>query len=122
MRLIGKATALHIYIGEADIFEGVPLHEAILVRARELGIAGVTVFRGMSGYGAHRSVHRHSALALWSDDPILVSVIESPANVELLVKAIDGMVTAGCLLTMHEVTAIQYATHSDIVAHAGTRK
>jgi PII-like signaling protein len=113
VRLIGKAKQLQIHIGERDTWEGEPLHAAIVKRARQLGIAGATVYRGTSGYGAHRTLHRHKRLSLSSDDPILVSVIDSPDHIDQLLAALDSMVSGGCLITISDVTVVKYAPHGE---------
>jgi PII-like signaling protein len=111
MRLIGKGKELQIHIGEKDTWEGERLFEAIVKRARQIGIAGVSVYRGMLGYGAHKHVHKHKPL--FHDDPILISIIDSSEHVDQLLSAIDGMVTAGCLITLSDVTVIKYAPRGE---------
>ena len=113
MRLVGKAKMLRIHVGADDKWEGEPLTEAIVKRARQLDIAGATVYRGVLGYGAHRRLHKHKPFALSQDDPMLITVIDTAERVETLLSAIDGMVTGGCLIALSDVTVVKYVEHSD---------
>jgi PII-like signaling protein len=111
MRLVGKAKMLRIHIGADDKWEGEPLHEAIVKRARQLDIAGATVYRGVLGYGAHKRLHKHKPFALSQDDPLLVTVIDSEDKVDKLLAAVDGMVSGGCLIAISDVTVVRYQDH-----------
>jgi PII-like signaling protein len=111
VRLIGKAKMLRIHIGEDDKWEGAPLYEAIVKRARQLDIAGATAYRGILGYGAQGRVHKHKTLSLSHDDPILVTVIDDEEKIDALLAALDGMVTGGCLISISEVTVVKYVEH-----------
>lgn len=113
VRLVGKAKMLRIHIGEDDRWEGEPLHEAIVKRARQLDVAGATVYRGVLGYGAHKRVHKQRSLALSKDAPILVTVIDEAEKVDRLLAAIDGMVAGGCLIAISDVTVVKYAEHAE---------
>jgi PII-like signaling protein len=108
MRLVGRAKMLSIHIGADDRWEGEPLYEAIVKRARQLDLAGATVYRGVLGYGAQKRLHKHKAFALSQDDPVLVSVIDSEEKIDKLLAAIDGMVTGGCLIAISDVTVVKY--------------
>jgi PII-like signaling protein len=113
MRLVGKAKMLRIHIGADDKWEGAPLSEAIVKRARQLDIAGATVYRGVMGYGAHKRLHKHKPFALSQDDPMMVAVVDTEEKVDKLLAAIDGMVTGGCLIAISDVTVVKYFEHSD---------
>ena len=113
MRLIGKAKMLRIHIGEHDRWEGEPLYEAIVKRARQLDVAGATVYRGMLGYGAQGRVHKHKTLALSHDDPILISVIDEEPKINELLAALETMVTGGCLISISDVTVVKYVEHAE---------
>lgn len=109
MRLVGKARMLQIHVGADDQWEGAPLHEAIVKRARQLDVAGATVYRGALGYGAAKRIHKHRTFALSKDDPMMISVIDSADKIEELLAAVDGMVTGGCMITVSDVTVVRYA-------------
>ncbi|MGA8215037.1 MAG: DUF190 domain-containing protein [Candidatus Sulfotelmatobacter sp.] len=110
MKLEGKAKMLRIHFGEDDKWQGKPLYEAIVVKCRELDIAGATVFRGIEGYGASTLIHKKHLL--WSSDrPIMVSVVDTEQNISKLLPALDEMVAEG-LIAMSEVEVIRYV-HQD---------
>ena len=113
MRLVGKAKMLRIHVGADDKWEGEPLTEAIVKRARQLDIAGATVYRGVLGYGAHKRLHKHKPFALSQDDPMLVTIIDTQEKIDTLLAAIDGMVTGGCLIAISDVTVVKYVEHAD---------
>ena len=113
MRLVGKAKMLRIHVGADDKWEGEPLDEAIVKRARQLDIAGATVYRGVLGYGAHKRLHKHKPFALSQDDPMMVTIIDTEEKIDTLLAAIDGMVTGGCLIAISEVTVVKYVEHAD---------
>jgi PII-like signaling protein len=112
MRLVGKAKMLRIHIGADDKWEGEPLYEAIVKRARQLDIAGATVYRGVLGYGAHKRLHKHKPFALSQDDPMMVAVIDTEEKVDKLLSAIDSMVSGGCLIAISDVTVVKYEEHA----------
>ena len=112
MRLIGKAKSLQIHIGEADTWEGVPLHEAIVTRARQLDIAGATVYRGILGYGAHKRIHKHKTLALSHDDPIMISVVDEEEKINKLLASLETMIRGGCMIAVSDVTVVKYEEHA----------
>jgi uncharacterized protein len=110
MKLEGKARMLRIHFGEDDKWQGKPLYEAIVMKCRELDIAGATVFRGIEGYGASTLIHKKHLL--WSSDrPIMVSVVDTEQNIKKLLPALDEMVAEG-LIAMSEVEVIRYV-HQD---------
>lgn len=111
MRLVGKAKMLRIHIGADDKWEGEPLYEAIVKRARQLDIAGATAYRGVLGYGAQKRLHKHKTFALSQDDPMMVAVIDTEDKVDKLLAAVDGMVTGGCLIAISDVTVVRYQEH-----------
>ncbi len=87
-----------------------PLYEAIVIKCRELDIAGATVFRGIEGYGASTLIHKRHLLRS-SDRPIMVSVIDTEEKIKSLIPALDEMVDEG-LIAMSEVEVIRYV-HQD---------
>jgi len=111
VRLVGKAKMLRVHIGENDKWEGEPLYETIVKRARQLDIAGATVYRGILGYGAHKRLHKHHTLALSADDPILITVIDEEEKINKLLAALDSVVTEGCLIAISDVTVVKYVGH-----------
>jgi uncharacterized protein len=106
MRLEGKAKMLRIHFGEDDKWHDRPLYEAIVMKCRELDIAGATVFRGIEGYGASSLIHKQHFLRS-SDRPIMVSVVDNEEKIKTLIPALDEMVDDG-LIAMSEVEVIRY--------------
>jgi uncharacterized protein len=106
MKLEGKAKMLRIHFGQDDKWHDKPLYEAIVQKCRELDIAGATVFRGIEGYGASTLIHKHHLLRS-SDDPIMVSVIDTEDKIRALIPALDEMVDEG-LIAMSNVEVIRY--------------
>jgi PII-like signaling protein len=113
MRLIGKAKMLRVHIGEDDRWEGQPLYEAIVKRAAQLDIAGATVYRGILGYGAHRRIHRHKTIALSSDDPIMIAMVDEEEKINTMIAALETMVSGGCMIAISDVTVVKYLEHGD---------
>jgi hypothetical protein len=99
MNIEGKAKALAVYIGEFDHWHGKPLYAASVEQARELGLAGATVTRGMMGFGANSRIHSTAILRLSEDLPIVVQVIDQPERIDLLLEQLHGMVEEGLVVT-----------------------
>ena len=106
--LTGRAKLMRIFIGESDRWGGKPLHEAIIESLRTNDIAGVTVYRGISGYGAHRRFHKEKRLSLSSDLPIILSVIDEEAKLRAYLPVLEQMVDEG-LVVLSDVDVIKYA-------------
>jgi PII-like signaling protein len=106
----GKAKMMRIYIGENDKWNGKPLHEAIVQGLRAHDVAGVTVYRGILGYGANRRIHKDAALSLSHDRPILLSVVDSEEKLQAFMPILDQMVQQG-LVVLSNVDVIKY-THN----------
>ena len=111
MKIEGEGQLLRIFVGESDRHEGQPLHEAIVRHAREAGIAGATVLRGLLGYGAHSRLHTASILRLSSDLPIIIEIVDKAERIQALLPQLDAMVGEG-LITLEKVHIIAYR-HSD---------
>jgi PII-like signaling protein len=105
----GKAKLMRIYIGENDKWNGKPLYEAIVHGLRAHDIAGVTVYRGILGYGANRRIHKDTALSLSHDRPILLSIVDAEEKLRAFMPVLDRMVQQG-LVVLSEVDVIKY-TH-----------
>ena len=98
---------LRIFIGESDRFEHQPLHEAIVKKARELGISGATVLQGSMGFGANSVIHNDRVLAMSSDLPIVIEIVDARNKIETLLPLLDTMVRDG-MITMEEVRIVMY--------------
>ncbi len=98
---------LRIFAGEADRFEKKPLHEAIVLKARELGLSGATVLRGSMGFGANSVLHTSKVLELSTDLPIVIELVDSEANIQKLLPHLEVMVKEG-MITMEHVRVLMY--------------
>ncbi len=107
MKVNQNGVLLRIFIGESDRFEHQRLYEAIVGKARELGIAGATVLRGTEGYGAHSVVHRTSLLEMSTDLPIVVEIVDTEEQVQRILPHLEQMVQEG-MITMEYVVIILY--------------
>ena len=107
MKLEGEALLVRIFVGESDRFDGRPLYEAIVFKARELGIAGATVFRGLMGYGAQSRIHTAKVLRLSEDLPMVIEIVDREDRIQQLLPLLDEHVQEG-LVTIEKVRVIQY--------------
>ena len=98
------AKLVRIHISETDLYRGKPLYEAIVGKCRELKIAGATVFQGREGYGETAEMHRSHLLR--SDQPIVISIVDSAANIARLVPLVEEMMDTGLIATS-DVSAIR---------------
>jgi PII-like signaling protein len=108
VKIEGKAKMMRIYIGESDHWQDKPLHEALVRAMRAHDLAGVTVYRGILGYGAHRRVHRDKPLHLSSDGSIMLSVVDTEEKLQGFLPIVEQMVSEG-LVVLSEVDIIKYA-------------
>jgi uncharacterized protein len=102
-----SATLLRIFVGEADRQGHKPLYEAIVMKAREHGLAGATVLRGLLGYGHSSVVHTAKMVELSGDLPMVVEIVDSEANIESFLPVLDEMMSSG-LVTLEKVRVLQY--------------
>ena len=109
MQIPRDAVLLRIYFGEDDKFERRPLHEAIVLKAREMQLGGATVLRGHIGFGHSSHIHTTKILRLSQDLPIVVELVDSQEKIEAFLPVLDGMMTSG-LITMEKVQVLQYGT------------
>lgn len=113
MKISGEGKLLRIFLGESDRYEGRPLYEAIVRKARELGLAGATVWRGIEGYGARSRIHTAKILRLSEDLPVLVEIVDSEETIRAALPHFDAMIEAagsGGLVTLEKAEIIKY-TH-----------
>lgn len=108
VKIEGKAKMMRIYIGESDQWRNKPLHEALVRAMRANDLAGVTVYRGILGYGAHRRVHKDKAFHLSHDASVMLGVIDTEEKLQKFLPVVDQMVQEG-LVVLSEVDIIKYA-------------
>jgi PII-like signaling protein len=107
MKLHEQGLLLRIFIGESDKYQGKPLYEAIVHKAKELEMAGATVIRGMSGFGARSKLHTSKFLRLSADMPLIVEIVDSEAYIQRLLPFLDEAVQDG-MITLEKVQVIKY--------------
>lgn len=107
-RIEGRARMMQIFIGDEDRWRDKPLHEALVEAMRANDIAGVTVYRGVLGYGAHRRIHKDKSLHLSHHCPIMLSVIDTQVKLDSLLSVIDQMVQEG-LVVLSDAEIVKYA-------------
>jgi len=100
-----QATLLRIFIGESDTWKGRPVYEAIVLKAREMHLAGATVVRGSMGFGANSRLHTAKLLRLSEDLPVVIEIVDSREKIDGLLEAISPFIGDG-LITMERVEVI----------------
>lgn len=106
------AVLLRIFFGEDDKFEHRPLYEAIVLKARELQLAGATVLRGAMGFGHSSRLHTTKILRLSQDLPLVIEIVDSQEKIDAFLPVLDGMMPSG-LVTLEKVQVLQYGrTHN----------
>jgi uncharacterized protein len=107
MILPQQAALLRIFIGESDRFEHKPLYEAIVLKARELHLAGATVVRGSMGFGKSSRLHTSKILRLSMDLPVIIEIVDSEENIQRFLPSLSEMIKGG-LVIVEQVRVIDY--------------
>lgn len=107
MKTPEEGVLLRIFIGETDRHKGLALYEQIVRKAKELHLAGVTVTRGIMGYGASSEIHTAKILRLSEDLPVIIEIIDSEENLERILPFLDESIEDG-YVTMEKVRIIKY--------------
>ena len=107
MKLSEDGQLLRVFIGESDLWEGEPLFRAIVLKARELGLAGATVLHGTMGFGAASRVHTSRLLELSTDLPIVVELVDTADKIKSLLPFLDEAVEEG-MITIESVRVVKY--------------
>jgi hypothetical protein len=113
MKIEGDGKALAVYIGESDSWHGKPLYAAIVERARELGLAGATVTRGIMGFGANSRIHTTGILRLSEDLPVVIQIFDTPNQINLLLAELHAMVGEGLIVTW-DVKVERYTANAEV--------
>lgn len=111
MKLEGEGKLLRIFIGEADRFDHKPLYEQLVLRAREMGLAGATVLRGIEGFGARSRMHTAKILRLSEDLPVVIEIVDNAEKVDSFARVAGEMIThagVGAMLTEERAHVIRY--------------
>lgn len=107
MTIPENALILRIFIGESDHYEGKPLYEQIVLKARSEQLAGATVLRGPMGFGAASRIHTTKILRLSDDLPLIIEIVDSEEKINAFLPTLDKMMTSG-LATIEPVTVLRY--------------
>ena len=107
MQIPRDAVLLRIFFGEDDRFHNQPLHEAIVLKARELHLGGATVLRGHIGFGHSSRIHTTKIMRLSQDLPVIVEIVDSKEKIDLFLPVLDEMMSSG-LVTIEKVQVLQY--------------
>lgn len=107
MKLFTEARLLRVFIGESDKFEGRPLYQVIVERARQRELAGATVLRGYLGYGANSRIHSARIMRLSEDLPMVIEIVDEPERIISFAAELDGLIQEG-LVTMEKVEVVIY--------------
>jgi PII-like signaling protein len=115
MQIPHEAVLLRIFIGESDRWEHKPLYEAIVLKARELHLAGATVLRGPMGFGKSSRLHTAKILRLSMDLPLVIEIVDSEEKVQAFLPLLNKMMGGG-LLTLEKVRVIEYRAGQELEA------
>ena len=107
MTIPEDGSLLRIFVGESDRHGHHPLYEAIVLKARERGLAGATVLRGVMGFGKHSTLHTAKILRLSEDLPMVIEIIDSAEKINDFLPVLDDMIKDG-LVTVERVRVLQY--------------
>ncbi len=102
MKLPEEGHLLRIFIGEGDRYDGKPLYEWLVLKAREAGLAGATVLRGIEGFGAHSRLHTAKILRLSEDLPVVIEIVDTRERIEAFMPLVDAAIVEG-LATLEKV-------------------
>ncbi len=107
MQLVRDAVLLRVFFGEDDKYKNLPLYEAIVLKAREMHLAGTTVLRGSLGFGHSSRIHTTKILRLAQDLPIVLELVDTQDKVDAFLPVLDEMMSSG-LITLEKVQVLQY--------------
>lgn len=107
MQIPRHAMLLRIFIGEDDRDDGRPLYEAIVLKAREMQLAGATVVRGGMGFGQSSRLHTTKILRLSEDLPLVIEIVDSEEKINAFLPALEALMSSG-LVTLEKVQVLQY--------------
>ncbi|RWC23590.1 MAG: DUF190 domain-containing protein [Mesorhizobium sp.] len=112
MKIPRQAQLLRIFIGENDRADGRPLYEAIVLKAREMQIAGATVLRGAMGFGHSSRLHTTKILRLSEDLPLVIEIVDDEEKIAAFLPVLEPIMTSG-LITLEKVQVLQYGTDNE---------
>lgn len=114
MEINKDAKLLRIFIGESDKYKGTPVYENIVLKAREFGLAGATVTKGIMGYGANSKIHTAKLLTLSEDLPIVIEIVDNLEKIEQFIPVVNQIFEStniGGLVTIEKAEIIKYTSN-----------
>jgi uncharacterized protein len=121
MQIPTDAILLRIFLGESDRWEHKPLYEAIVLKAREMHLAGATVLRGPMGFGKTSHLHTAKILRLSMDLPLIIEIVDSEEKINMFLPVLDRMMGGG-LVTLEKVKVVHYrAGQNEQPGNQGTK-
>jgi PII-like signaling protein len=112
MQIPHEAVLLRIFLGESDRWHHQPLYEAIVLKARELHLAGATVLRGPMGFGKSSRMHTAKILRLSMDLPLVIEIVDAEEKINAFLPVLDEMMRGG-LVTLEKARVIDYRADAD---------
>ena len=111
MQTNSEAKLLRIFIGESDKIKGKPVYEEIVLKAREAGLAGATVIKGVMGFGANSKIHTSKLLTLSEDLPLVIEIVDTLEKIENFIPIVNDIFESannGGLVTIEKAQIIKY--------------
>ena len=111
MEIKGEAKLIRIFIGESDKLDSIPLYEKIVLEAKQHGLAGATVYKGIMGFGKNSRIHTSKILRLSEDLPIIIEIVDEYSKIENFLPILDEIFTQannGGLITIEKAEIIKY--------------
>ncbi len=110
-RMTGEAVLLRIFLGESDKYKGKLLYETIVEKARQKGLAGASVLRGIMGYGINSTIHTFKLFALSEDMPVIIEIVDNTEKIMAFMPELDEIIdkaNTGVLITTEKVQVVRY--------------
>lgn len=117
MKLPVEGQLLRIFIGESDRCEGKPLYEWLVLKAKEQGLAGATVIRGLMGFGANSHIHTSKILRLSVDLPIIIEIVDTPEKIMAFLSNVKDVIKEGLVTLERAEVQIYRSNHQDTKPH-----
>jgi len=111
MHIEGEAKLLRIFVGESDLINHIPVYEKIVLEAREAGLAGATVTKGVMGFGASSRIHTSKVLRLSEDLPLVIEIVDEQKKIEEFIPALNKIfeeANSGGMITIEKASIIKY--------------
>ena len=115
MEIKGEAKLIRVFLGESDRIGNMSVYEKIVIEAKEFGLAGATVFKGIMGFGKNSRIHTSKILRLSEDMPIVVEIVDEINKIESFLPQLDSIFTEaniGGLVTIEKAEIIKYNSNS----------